>query len=93
MIAERAKAYLMAGRPENAAIEDRKILDHPGVDPVSPLFPLAWLELARAESQMGHVEQSRADYERLFGIWSEADADLPVLLTARKEFANLIAAR
>jgi hypothetical protein len=60
VIAERGEAYLMAKQPEKAAVEYRKILDHPGVDPVSPLFPLAWLGLARAEFQAGHIDQSKA---------------------------------
>jgi tetratricopeptide (TPR) repeat protein len=90
LITERADAYRMAGQPEKAAIEYRKILDHAGVDPVSALFPLAWLGLARAESQMGHIEQSRADYEKLFGLWSQADADLPLLVAARREYKGII---
>ena len=92
-IAERGEAYLMASEPEKAAMEYRKIIDHPGVDPVSPLIPLAYLGLARAESQAGLVEQSRASYEKLFEQWKEADADLPALLIARREYASLRAAR
>lgn len=92
VIAERGEAYLQARRPEQAAAEFRKVLDHPGVDPVSPFYPLAWLGLARAESQAGRVAQSRAAYEKLFGLWSEADPDLPALLAARREYASLIAA-
>jgi tetratricopeptide (TPR) repeat protein len=93
VIDERAKAYQMARQPEKAAIEYRKILDHPGVDPVSPLLPLAWLGLARAESQAGHIEDSKADYNKLFDQWSQADPDLPVLLAARREYATLTAPR
>jgi tetratricopeptide (TPR) repeat protein len=81
VVTERAEAYLMAKQPEKAAFEYRKILDHPGVDPVSPLFPLARLGLARSESQMGDVDRSGAD------------VDLPILMTARREYAGLIAAR
>jgi len=74
-------------------IEYQKILDHPGVDPVSPLFPLALLGKARAESQAGRVAESRADYEELFAQWRDADADLPVLQDARREYGLLGAAR
>jgi eukaryotic-like serine/threonine-protein kinase len=88
---ERADAYLMATRSTQAADEYRRILDSPGVDPVSPLIPLARLGLARAESQAGLFRQSRADYEALFAEWRQADADLPVLLIARREYLALIA--
>jgi tetratricopeptide (TPR) repeat protein len=88
-IFERGEAYLRSGQPEKAAVEFGKIIEHPGVDPVSPLIPLAWLGLARAEMQAGHVDQSRADYGKLFEQWKGADADLPVLLTARREYASL----
>lgn len=90
---ERGEAYLKAGEPEKAAIEYRKILDHPGGDPVSPLFPLARLGEARAEAQAGNLAASRADYEALFAEWKDADPDLPVLLTARREYAELGAAQ
>jgi hypothetical protein len=39
---------------------------------------------------MGRIEQSRADYEKLFGLWSQADADLPLLVAARKEYKNIL---
>ena len=92
-IAERGESYLMAKEPDKAAIEYRKILDHPGVDPVSLLLPLARAGLARAESQAGRIDQSKADYEELFRQWSGADKDLPALLIARKEYASLNTSR
>jgi len=92
IVAQRGEAYLKAKQPEKAAVEYQKILDRPGVDPVSPLFPLALLGKARAESQGGQIGQSEGDYERLFALWKDADADLPVLLIARREHASLGAA-
>ena len=88
---ERADAYLMASRSAQAAHEYRRILDNTGVDPVSPLIPLARLGLARAESQAGLVRQSKADYDALFAEWRNADADLPILLLARREYLALTA--
>jgi DNA-binding winged helix-turn-helix (wHTH) protein/tetratricopeptide (TPR) repeat protein len=90
--AERADAFRMAGQPAKAAEEYRRILENPGVDPVSPLIPLARLGLARAESQTGQTKESKADYEILFSQWKEADANLPVLVAARKEYAALTSA-
>jgi hypothetical protein len=88
---ERADAYLMAKRPTQAVDEYRRILDNPGVDPLSPLIPLAYLGLARAESQAGLIRKSKADYEALFSEWRQADGDLPVLLIARREYRALTA--
>jgi DNA-binding winged helix-turn-helix (wHTH) protein/tetratricopeptide (TPR) repeat protein len=88
----RAEGYLRARQSAEAAREYRLILDEPGVDPVSPLLPLARLGLARAEAQEGRIQQSEADYEALFAEWQHADADLPILLTARKEYLGLTVA-
>jgi hypothetical protein len=48
-------------------------------EPLLPLYPLAQLGLARAT-------QSRKAYDDFFAAWKDADADLPVLLAARKEY-------
>jgi eukaryotic-like serine/threonine-protein kinase len=45
----RGRAYLEAGQGQEAVGEYRKILDHQGVDPLSPDYPLAWLGAARAK--------------------------------------------
>jgi tetratricopeptide (TPR) repeat protein len=92
IIAERGEAYLRAKRPEDAAIEFRKILDHPGVDPVSSLYTLAWLGLGRAEAQAGRAKESRADYENFFAQWKQGDENLPILQVARREYAALSSA-
>jgi DNA-binding winged helix-turn-helix (wHTH) protein/tetratricopeptide (TPR) repeat protein len=89
IIAERGEAYLQAKQPQMAAVEFRKILDHPGLDPVSSLYPLAWLGLARAEAQSGHTAESRTDYEKFFAQWKQADESLPILTLASREFAHL----
>ena len=87
--AQRAEAYRRAGQTENAAVEYRNILAHRGIDPLSPLFPLAHLGLGRAETHAGNVPQSRAEYEKFFALWKDADKDLPVMQTARREYAAL----
>jgi len=83
------QAYLETRQPDLAAAEYRKILDNRGVDGLSPLYPLAYLGLARALHQQGKLPESRAAYEKLFAFWKNADADLPVLLDARREYARL----
>ena len=79
----------MARRPTQAVDGYRRVLDNPGVDPVSPLIPLAHLGVVRAESQAGLIGKSRADYEALFTEWRQADGDLPLLLIARRGYRAL----
>ncbi|MGB6744932.1 MAG: winged helix-turn-helix domain-containing protein [Terracidiphilus sp.] len=86
---ERAEAWLKAARPELALIEYQKILVNQGVDPLSTLYPLAHLGMARAYQRQNKVAESRAEYERFFAAWKDADGDAPVLKQARAEYARL----
>ncbi len=79
-----------------AAAEFRRILDHRGVSPVSPLYPLAHLGLARAYALSGDTAKSRRFYQDFFALWKPgkpgfagADPDIPVLREARAEYAKL----
>jgi hypothetical protein len=65
------------------------ILQHRGIDPFSPVVPLAHLGIARARARSGDSTASRQAYEALFAIWEPADADFPPLLAARAEYAAL----
>ncbi len=85
----RGNAYLKLNKGAEAAAEFQKILDHPGEAPFSPLYPLAHLGLARALMQMGETEKAREAYRKFFEIWRDADADLPVLIEAKREFGKL----
>jgi predicted Zn-dependent protease len=82
----RGQAYLKLGRGAESAAEFQKILDHRGYAPLSPLYPLAHLGLARAAALTGDRAKSQKGYEDFFAAWKEADADLPALLAARKEY-------
>ncbi len=84
-----ARAYLDANMPQRAAEEYQKIIAHPGVDALSILLPLAHLGRARAESRLGDLATSRAEYARFFDMWSEADRDLPVLVSGKAEEAGI----
>jgi tetratricopeptide (TPR) repeat protein len=83
------QAYLENKVPDKAAVEYYKILANRGVDGLSPLYPLAYLGLARALKMQGRPIESRAAYERLFAFWKDADTDLPILRTARNEYSRL----
>jgi tetratricopeptide (TPR) repeat protein len=74
----RGQAYLQLKESVGAAAEFQKILDHRGYAPFSPLYPLAQLGLARAT-------RSQKAYDDFLALWKDADAELPVLLAARKE--------
>jgi len=93
VFAQRGEGYTRAGQTEKAAAEYKQILSHQGIDPVSPLFPLAHLWLGRSNRQLGRMQESKAEYEKLFMQWKDADKDLPVLVAAKKEYAALGATR
>jgi predicted Zn-dependent protease len=85
----RAEAWLKARRPDFAVPEYQKILSNQGIEPLSPLYPMAHLGMARAYSRQNKIAESRAEYERFFAQWKEADSDVPLLSEARVEFARL----
>jgi eukaryotic-like serine/threonine-protein kinase len=85
----RGLTYLDLKRGQEAGAEFQKIIDHRGVDPMSELRPLAHVGLARAAAISGDVAKSRTAYQNFFALWKDADADLPVLVQARKEYEQL----
>jgi tetratricopeptide (TPR) repeat protein len=85
----RGQAYLQLNQSAEAAAEFQKILDHRGYAPLSPLYPLAHVGLARAAALTGDTAQSRKSYEDFFAAWEKADANLPVLRAAKREYDRL----
>jgi tetratricopeptide (TPR) repeat protein len=49
----------------------------------------AQLGLARAYAMAGDKADAKKAYEALFVMWKNADADLPMLVAAKKEYAGL----
>jgi predicted Zn-dependent protease len=84
----RGEAFLRAGDGARAAVEFEKIIARPGVEAVSPLHALAWLELARAAKLAGNPARSREAYQEYLRLWKNADTDLPILKQAKAEFAR-----
>jgi DNA-binding winged helix-turn-helix (wHTH) protein/tetratricopeptide (TPR) repeat protein/predicted Ser/Thr protein kinase len=84
----RGHAYLWAKDGGKAAAEFQKILEHRGVDPVSPLYALAHLGLARASALAGDTVKSRLAYQNFLALWRNADPDIPVLRAAKAEYAR-----
>jgi outer membrane protein assembly factor BamD (BamD/ComL family) len=85
----RGQAYLQAKKPREAAAEFQKIIAHRGWEPTSMLWPLAQLGRARAAALNNDLATSRSEYERFLALWSNADADLPLLREAKKEYEAL----
>lgn len=85
----RGQSYLNQQKGAEAAAEFQKILDHRGAQPTSPVFPLAHLGLARAAALQGDAIKARKAYQDFFALWKDADADMPILIDAKKEFEKL----
>jgi serine/threonine protein kinase/tetratricopeptide (TPR) repeat protein len=85
----RGLAYLQAKNGALAAAEFQRIIDHRGWDVLSPLWPMAHLGLARVAILQGDIAKGRKAYEDFFTLWKDADAELPVLIEARKEYEKL----
>ena len=86
----RGESFLQIRSAKEAEGEFQKILDHHPVDAVTTLYPLAQLGLARCYVLQGRKADSRRAYEAFFELWKEADRDLPILVSARKEYRKLL---
>ncbi len=74
----RGLAYLKLNKAKDAAREFDKILNNRGEGPLSSIYPLAQLGKARAT-------KDRAEYEKFFDLWKDADKDMPALVVATNE--------
>ena len=52
-------------------------------------YAQAQLGLARAHAIAGDKANAKKAYQDFFATWKDADADLPMLVAAKKEFAAL----
>jgi eukaryotic-like serine/threonine-protein kinase len=85
----RGLAYLSSGDGAPAAAEFQRIIEHQGWDVLSPLWPMAHLGLARAAALQGDTTKARQAYEDFFALWKDADADLPIMIEAKREYEKL----
>ncbi len=85
----RGEACLRARQGAKAATEYQKILDHEGLDPTSPSYPLAHLGLGRAYALEGDTAKARTAYQDFLALWKDADLDIPILQQAKAEYAKL----
>jgi eukaryotic-like serine/threonine-protein kinase len=85
----RGQAYLAAHQGSEAAAEFQKILDHRGIVLNEPIGALAHLQIGRAYALQGDSAKARAAYQDFLTLWKDADANIPVLITAKAEYAKL----
>jgi tetratricopeptide (TPR) repeat protein len=85
----RAQAETEAGLLDAAAADYRLVLANQGVDPISPLYSLAHLRLARVSVIQHKKEEARREYRAFLAAWKDADLNLPLLMKTKMEFAEL----
>ncbi len=85
----RAEAEAELGQLDAAEGDYRLILANRGVDPIAAVYSLAHLKLARLLASHGGKDQARAEYKAFFHAWKDADADLALLVAAKREFAAI----
>lgn len=81
----RGLAHMKLGAWSHAAEEFMRLLAHRGSDPFSPFHAVALVGLARARAGEGNVAAALTAYDQFLADWTDADADVPVLLEARDE--------
>jgi Flp pilus assembly protein TadD len=87
---QRGQVLLAARQGAAAAVQFRKVLDHPGVTRNFVAGAMAHLGLGRAYALTGDREKARAAYQQFLAVWKDADPDAPALRQAKAEFARLM---
>jgi serine/threonine protein kinase/Flp pilus assembly protein TadD len=84
-------AYLQLHDATQAANAFRITTQSPGgnLQTTAPFYAQAQLGLARAYAMGGDKVEAKKAYEAFFTTWKNADADLPMLQAAKKEYAAL----
>jgi tetratricopeptide (TPR) repeat protein len=85
----RGLAHLQMRDGAAASAEFQKLIRNPGMVGTSIIFPLAHLGMARAAGLKGEFAEARKSYQDFFGLWKDADTDIPVLIQAKEEYAKL----
>jgi tetratricopeptide (TPR) repeat protein len=85
----RGQALMADHRYPEAAVEFQKILDHRGIVGLDPIGALVHLQLGRMHALSADNSKAKAEYGTFLMLWKEADQDIPVLKTAKAEYARL----
>ena len=85
----RGVALMATHRYAEAAAEFQKVLDHRGLVGLDPIGSLAHLQLGRAYVLSGDRIKAKSAYQGFLSLWRNADADIPILKSARAEYDRL----
>ena len=85
----RGEAFLATHRYAEATAEFQKILDHRGIVGADPIGALAHLQLGRVFALSGDRAKAKSAYQDFLALWKNADADVPILKTAKAEYSRL----
>ena len=85
----RGQAHMALGRYEEAAAAFRRTYEVRASREPSVIGPVSKIWLARALAKAGDTTGARTAYQDAFGIWKDADPDLPLLVDARREYDAL----
>ena len=85
----RGMAYLQTKSGSEATTEFQKIIDHPFLAAEDIQFPLSYLGAARGYALAGNPAKARGAYQDFFALWKDADPEIPILIQAKREYANL----
>src|SRR5271156_1089322 len=85
----RGEAYLATHQGGEAAAEFQKILDHRGVVLNEPIGALAQLQIGAAYAMQGDALKAKVAYQDFLTLWKDADANIPILVTAKAEYKKL----
>jgi serine/threonine protein kinase/tetratricopeptide (TPR) repeat protein len=85
----RGEAFIATHRFAEAAAEFQKILDHRGIVGLDPIGALAHLQLGRTYALSGDKAKAKAGYQAFLALWKDADPAIPILKSAKAEYASL----
>jgi eukaryotic-like serine/threonine-protein kinase len=85
----RGEAFISARLYAEAEVEFQKILDHRGIVGMDPIGALAHLQLGRAYAASGDKTKAKAAYLAFLTLWKDADPAIPILRSAKAEYARL----
>jgi tetratricopeptide (TPR) repeat protein len=85
----RGEAFIASHRYAEAAAEFQKILAHRGIVGTDPIGALAHLQLGRVLALSGEKTKAKAAYDAFLALWKDADPAIPILKSAKAEYARL----
>ena len=85
----RGEALVAAHRYAEAVAEFQKILDHRGLVGLDPIGVLAHMQLGRVFAWSGDKMKAKTAYQDFLVLWKDADPDIPVLKSAKAQYARL----